>query len=967
MRFESVHIDRYGCLADLSTGEQPLPSIVVVLGPNESGKSTFFSFLTTLLFGFHPANRAGHPYTPWAGGSPEGHGRIRLDSGSVERVQRRLTSAASGQLTTEEGVRNIANRRLPGVEHVTRGVFRQVYALTLAELAGIEGESWALVQDRLVGAMGVKDLRTARTVAAEFEAEANRLWRPDNRGRPRVRVLRSELADLNERRRHALDLDRMLRAKAEERAEAERALDALREEVERERERRGVLEHRLNRLLPVRQALARIEELGRAAVGMAKEQARPPGGPDRQSEALDDSAGGSGREEERLGALPGGSGEPPEALRGLPADPVGRLEALRDRRLEAGVRIEQLDRDAALCAEGLQDYRDRYEKVAAIEEDVRRAVTLMTAMPDQRRDVEAAEAEVRALEERCEEQGGALFTVPWDDVSQSDYAAIDAEELREHVVVAQKSRESVLAHQAGKGNSTGVPAELSKPGWPSLAAGLVLLAGGLALAGWWFFYPDQVFETLGGTRITAAFALSASVFVGGGGLVTLAGRLARQIRYRQYRLAVEEAERHRAERVAALQGKEEDAKATVRALVAALPLRESLVETPGTDLAAGIERLAELAERLRERRDELERRRERVKGAAKRIAGVREAVSFHSGGETPVAARVLGSLLDASLKAREDARATERQLERIEAEREDADAARAAATRELHDLEARLAAFSDGDPDRGAAAAAERLQNWRRAGELRQELERTHPELDRLAVEIAAAEAEGERWDALREALDEMQAMGERRTRRAEELQGTIARLHTEIDHLEDGETADTIEGRIEVLKEQVREAREGRDRAFLLARLVRESDRRFRDENQPELLKRAGRYLGEVTRGRYDRIELGDPGDESFYLREPGGSTARKVGEALSQGTKEQVYLALRLAIISHLDADRERLPLFMDETLVNWDAWRRDRAFGILERVAEERQVFIFTCHPAMAAEMEDRGARIIPLAVE
>lgn len=932
MRFESVHIDRYGCLADLSTGEQPLPSIVVVLGPNESGKSTFFSFLTTLLFGFHPANRAGHPYTPWSGGSPEGRGRIRLDSGSVERVQRRLTSAASGQLTAEEGVRNIANRRLPAVEHVTRGVFRQVYALTLAELAGIEGESWALVQDRLVGAMGVKDLRTARTVAAEFEAEANRLWRPDNRGRPRVRVLRSELAELSERRRHALELDRMLRAKAEERAEAERALDALREEVERERERRGVLEHRLNRLLPVRQALARIEELGRAAAGMD-----------------------------------GGSGEPPEALRGLPADPVGLLEALRDRRLEAGVRIEQFDRDAALCAEGLQDYRDRYEKVATIEEDVRRAVTLMTAMPDRRREVKAAEAEVRALEERCEEQGGALFTVPWDDVSQSDYAGIDGEELREHVVVAQKSRESVLAHQAGKGNSTGGPAELSKPGWPSLAAGLVSLAGGLALAGWWFFYPDVVFETLGGTRITAAFALSASVFVGGGGLVTLIARLARQIRYRQYRLAVEEAERHRAERVAALQGKEADAKETVRALVAALPLRESLVETPGTDLPAGIERLAELAERLRERRDELERRRERVKGAAARIAGVREAVSFHSGGETPVAARVLGSLLDAALKAREDARATERQLERIEAEREDADAARAAATRELHDLEARLAAFSDDDPDRGAAAAAERLQSWRRAGELRQELERTHPELDRLGAEIAEAEAEGERWDALREALDELQAMGERRTRRAEELQGTIARLHTEIDHLEDGETADTIEGRIEVLKEQVREAREGRDRAFLLARLVRESDRRFRDENQPELLKRAGRYLGEVTRGRYDRIELGDPGDESFYLREPGGSTTRKVGEALSQGTKEQVYLALRLAIISHLDADRERLPLFMDETLVNWDAWRRDRAFGILERVAEERQVFIFTCHPAMAAEMEDRGARIIPLAVE
>ena len=923
MRFESVHVDRYGCLADLSTGREPLPSIVVVLGPNESGKSTFFSFLTTLLFGFHPANRAGHPYTPWSGGSPEGRGRIRLDGGGVQEVHRRLTSAASGQMTTDEGGRNIANRRLPAVEHVTRTVFRQVYALTLAELAGIEGESWAIVQDRLVGAMGVKDVRPARTVAAEFETEANRLWRPDNRGRPRVRVLRSELADLNERRRHALELDRMLRAKAGERAEAERALDALREEAEREGERRELLEDRLSRLLPVRRALARIEELRRAAGA-----------------------------EEALGELPG--------------DPVGGLEALRDRRNEAGARIEQLDREAALGTESVQDYRDRYEKVAAIEEDVRAAAAGMTEMPNMKRGVEEAEAEVRALEARCLEQGASLFTLPLGEVSRDDYAGIDAAELREQVVVAQKSRERLLAHQAGKGGGGQAP-EMAKPGWASVAAGLVLLAGGLGLVGWWFFYPNIVFETLGGTRITAAFALSASIFVGGGGLVTLGVRAARAMRYRQYRMAVEEAERRRAERVALLKGKEEDARETVRAMVSALPLQESLLETPGLELPTGIEKLAELAERLRERKGELARRREKVGQAAEQIAGVRDALSFHSGGETPVAARVLNSLLDAALKAREGARAAEQQLEKIEAGREDAEAERAAATRELHDLEARLAGFADGDPDRGAAAAAERLQSWRRAGELREELERTHPELDGLVAEIAAAEADGESWEALREGLDELHGLRERRTSRAEELQATIARLETEIAHLEDGETADTIEGRIEVLKEQVREAKEGRDRAFLLARLVREADRRFREENQPELLKRAGRYLGEVTHGRYDRIELGDPGDESFYLREPAGSTTRKVGEALSQGTKEQVYLALRLAIISHLDADRERLPLFMDETLVNWDAWRRDRAFGILERVAEERQVFIFTCHPAMAAEMEDRGARVIPLAVE
>ena len=937
MRFESVQVERYGCLADLSTGDEPLPSIVVVVGPNESGKSTFFSLLTTLLFGFSPATRAAHPYTPWSGGDAEGRGRIRLDDGALLGVRRRLASSPRGRLTTDEGARNLANRRLPAVRHVTRGVFRQVYALTLAELARIEGESWALVQDRLVGAMGVKDVRAAREVAAEFETEANRLWRPDRRGRPRARLLADELAELNGRLGRALALDRALREKAGERAEAERALEALRTEAEKDRARHALLDRRLNRLLPVRRALARIEELTRAA----------------------------GAE----GPLHGPEGSPaprPESLDGLPDDPVDRLEALRTARREAGVRIEQLDREAAVCSEGLQEYRGRHESVAAIEEAVRAASGHMVAMRDMKRDVEEAEAAVADLETRCAEAGDALFSVPWGDVPRADYADIDAARLREGVDAARQLRQSLLAHRAGAEGGGDRASALPKPGWASLLSGLVLLAGGVGLAAWWLLYPDVVFETVGGTRITATFGLSAAIFIGGGGMVTLMVRAARSVRHRRYRLAVEEAESRRAERIASLTGEEEAATEAVREMVAGLPVRESLLEEPGLDLSTGIERMTELVARLQRQRGELAGRRERIEHAGARIAEVREALSFHSGGDTPVTARALDALLDGAIKAREGARAADRQLERIEAARKEAEAARRAAAVALHDLEARLAPFADGDPDRGAEAARERLQRWRRAVELRQELERTHPELDRLAGEIAAAEGEVERWEALGEALDESRARQERRTGRAEELQATIARLGTEIEHLEDGETADTVEGRIAVVRDQIREAKENRDRAFLLARLVREADRRFRDENHPELLRRAGRYLGEVTHGRYDRIELGDPGDESFYLREPGGSTTRKVGEALSQGTREQVYLALRLAIIGHLDSDRERLPLFMDETLVNWDAWRRDRAFGILERVAAERQVFIFTCHPAMAAELEDRGARIIALAV-
>ena len=286
MRFESIQVARYGCLADLSTGDSPLPSIVVVLGPNESGKSTVFDFLSTLLYGFRPATRDRHPFTPWTGGNPEGRARLRMDDGTVQEIHRRLLSTGRARLTVDGREEEIGNRPVPGAEDVNRVVFRQVYALTLSELAGLQRESWDLVQDRLVGAMAAPDLRSARVVAAELEAEAGALWRPDRRGRPLARTLKEELRGLNDRQREALERDRMLREKVAGMAAAEAELEALREERARDRERRRVMEHRLNRLLPVRRALKRIEELRREA----------------------------GRVEE---------------LAGLPADPAARLEELR--------------------------------------------------------------------------------------------------------------------------------------------------------------------------------------------------------------------------------------------------------------------------------------------------------------------------------------------------------------------------------------------------------------------------------------------------------------------------------------------------------------------------------------------------------------------------------------------------------------------------------------------------------------
>jgi uncharacterized protein YhaN len=199
----------------------------------------------------------------------------------------------------------------------------------------------------------------------------------------------------------------------------------------------------------------------------------------------------------------------------------------------------------------------------------------------------------------------------------------------------------------------------------------------------------------------------------------------------------------------------------------------------------------------------------------------------------------------------------------------------------------------------------------------------------------------------------------------AERLVRSLEALDAEARHLREMETVDAVDGEVAVLKESEERLARERDRKFVLARILREADRRFREEHQPDLLRRAGSYLTHLTGGRYQRLIV-DETDATHPFRLVGPHLPAPVPLAapVSTGTLEQAYLSLRLAIVDHLDRGGERLPLFVDEIFVNWDAERRARGIELLTGLAAARQVFVFTCHPEVALELAGRGGRVFAL---
>ncbi len=132
--------------------------------------------------------------------------------------------------------------------------------------------------------------------------------------------------------------------------------------------------------------------------------------------------------------------------------------------------------------------------------------------------------------------------------------------------------------------------------------------------------------------------------------------------------------------------------------------------------------------------------------------------------------------------------------------------------------------------------------------------------------------------------------------------------------------------------------------------------------ERQPETLLDTSRYFHFLTQGRYDRVWT--PWDQARLLVERQDGEQLAV-EQLSTGTRELLFLALRLAIVAHYARHGLRLPVILDDVLVNLDRSRCRAACRLLAAFSEEgHQILFFTCHDHIAAALRDVGATIVSL---
>ncbi len=325
-------------------------------------------------------------------------------------------------------------------------------------------------------------------------------------------------------------------------------------------------------------------------------------------------------------------------------------------------------------------------------------------------------------------------------------------------------------------------------------------------------------------------------------------------------------------------------------------------------------------------------------------------------------AHTADALIDAHAEAEKQARAREtagRDLREAEAE--------------FASRERRLKKISDKRTSLLQVAGVDNAEEFRRRAAAFAERETLARQLQTCANNLRKISGAGANFETLKQQLAATNPIGI-----AEQIECCEAELQT-LDRNRselDAERGSITTERKQLLGEEessklrtdhhrLREQMDGHARAWavrmIAENLLKEAQGRFEKERQPEVLRHSEGFFRDMTGGRYQTV-FSPLGSSEIHVTDDDGGSKQPV--QLSRGTREQLFLSLRFGLIRELGERSERLPVIVDEALVNFDADRGERAARAFTELADQNQVLVFTCHREVvdwfANTADESGAR-------
>ncbi len=878
------------------------PGLNLLYGPNEAGKTTLLLFLRAMLFGFDRQT------VTLNGAEPGGTLTLADDQGREWLLERwgkgkkaRVTlSGVSGASTGEAGLRDL-------LHNVGRPVYVNVFAFSLAELSDLRSLDHQEVKELLYSAsLGLGSISLTR-VEGDLHKEAEALFNPRSRAhKPEVNQVLAELARV---RRTLAELE-----KQPEEYQAVLAELALREqELGELSQKRGAAEAERLRLQKLDQAWPVWENWQEVEADLAALPAVDTF-PENGLVRLE----GWREEQKRLEMERGDSlralGAAQRTFQDLALDfrllaQAPAFEALWEKRLLFEDRQEELARKEQELAAAKARLDESLNNLGTGWEEERLdgfplSLTWRQGVRERQQSLEVAWQTLHQLETLCQHQGGLC---------------------REREAACEQARAAGLAGQAGWFSR-----------WGLVLAGSIVLgaAGVLAFLRLW---PYATWTAVGAG---AVWLLAVFFWM----------HLRSQFRRRLSGLT-RELERA-AETLNWVWAERDSAQAKLDGLVtdwqerlAADGFPPELSPADALELAQEVERARGHLHSYRELAQERDALAQFLTEFASRLHSICQGLGLP---EVPLA-EVNSTLvrLKQELVHNQDAQGKKSLLE----------TEISALTAKVSKNEEALNRLEGLIQELFQAAAVDNEEAFRQRAEVFQRRQELLGKSRHLSVQLRLLAGGELAWEEFHRVLAQstqadLQAGLYRATREVSDLDAHLAQAREDKGRL--GARRDMLERTEELgqtlLAEQTLAARlqELAQRWTVLALsrfFLEQGRRRFEAASQPLVLKEASRLFAELTEGRYTRV-MAPLEDENLLVINR--QDQHVPVERLSRGTVEQLYLALRLALIQAYHQKGVNLPLVLDDTLVNFDHRRARQAVRLLQEMSATHQLLLFTCHP-------------------
>ncbi|MEA3292139.1 MAG: chromosome segregation protein SMC, partial [Pseudomonadota bacterium] len=185
------------------------------------------------------------------------------------------------------------------------------------------------------------------------------------------------------------------------------------------------------------------------------------------------------------------------------------------------------------------------------------------------------------------------------------------------------------------------------------------------------------------------------------------------------------------------------------------------------------------------------------------------------------------------------------------------------------------------------------------------------------------------------------------------ELAETKGRQQKELELMDGGDRAAELAQQAQAVLAGIRSKAEEYTRVKLAAYILRREIERYRKDNQGPLVDRASEHFASLTLGSFEGLRTDfNEKDEPVLVGVRAGGDLVGV-EGMSSGTRDQLYLALRLASLEKYIEHAEPMPFIVDDILVHFDDRRSKATLLRLAQLAEKTQVIVFTHHARLVEQ--------------